>query len=85
MPSACLSTGKRPLIEWNRVLQSPLRDPSRHRGMPRPLSYGHLKFEEEQNGEGKEEGLRAGKGPARLAHTRSLEALPRVVVLTLGV
>lgn len=53
--------------------------------MPRPLSYRHLKFEEEQNGEGKEEGLRAGKGPARLAHTRSLEALPRAVVLTLGV
>lgn len=29
-----------------------------------------------------EEGLRAGRGPARLAHTGSLESLPRVVILT---
>lgn len=81
VPSACLSTEKRLLNEWSRVLQSLLRDSRR----PRPLRCRHLKFEEEQNGEGKEEGLRAGKGPARLAHTRSLEALPRAVVLTLGV
>lgn len=84
LPSACLSPGKRPLNGWSRGLQSPLRDPRRHRGMPRPLSYRHFKFEEEQNGEGKEEGLRAGKGPARLAHTGSL-ALLRAVVLTLRV
>lgn len=59
-------------------------DLRRHRGMPRPFSCRHFKFEEEQNGEGKEEGLRAGKGPARLAHIGSL-ALLRAVVLTLGV
>ena len=51
---------------------------------PGPSAVDTFKFEEEQNGEGKEEGLKAGKGPARLAHTGSL-ALLRAVVLTLRV